>query len=117
MASIRRHERTRRVDDEARLDPALFAALFELDGVAVFEARDRGDGAAVLDIGAASARIEKDGERQPRIVGHAVAIVEHRDELLLAKSRKLHDVVVIEPAACRQAVAKGRARRKARAPL
>ena len=102
-----RHERARRVDNEAGLDPALLAPLVEFDGVTIGKRRDRGNVAAVLDIGATRARIEKDRERQPRIVRHAVAIVQNRHELLLPEPGKLDDIVVIEPAACRQAVAKG----------
>ena len=83
------------------------AALVERDCVTIGERRDGGDGAAIEDIGAAGARIEKDRERQPRIVGQAVAIVQNRGQPFLAEPRQLSDVIVIEPAACRQAIAEG----------
>ena len=102
-----RDPRTRRVDDEARFHASLLPALVERDCVTIGERRDGGDGAAIEDIGAAGARIEKNGERQPRIVGQAVAIVQNRGQPLLAEPRQLSDVIVIEPAARRQAIAEG----------
>ena len=102
-----RDPRTRGVDDEARFHASRLPALVERDCVAVGERLNGGDGAAIEDIGAAGARIEKNGERQPRVVGQAVAIVQNRGQPLLAEPRQLSDVIVIEPAACRQAVAEG----------
>ena len=67
-----------RVDDEARRDLALRPAFIEIHGVAVFRRRDRRHGAAVENIGTPAARIEENAQREPRVVGLAVVIVQHR---------------------------------------
>ena len=102
-----RDPRTCRVDDEARFDAPRLPALVERYAITIGERRDGGDGAAIEDIGAAGAGIEEDGERQPRVVGQAVAIMQNRRQSLLAEPRELGDVIVIEPAACRQAITEG----------
>ena len=90
--------------DEAGLDAALSPALVEIDAIAAGERDDGRHGAAVLDVGAARPRIEEHGKRQPRIVGHAVMVVQHGGEVFLAQPGKLSNVVVVEPAACRQSI-------------
>ena len=83
----------------------LVPALVDLDRIAILDRGDRGDGAAVHHIGAAGARIEQDGEREPRIVGLGVMIVQYRGEAVLAQMREMGDLAARQPSARSEPVA------------
>src|SRR6476660_1653996 len=94
-----------RIDDEARIDPALQPALVKLDRIAVGERLYGGDRTPVQNIGATGARIEQHGEHQARIVGLAVMIVKHSVEVLATEPRKLGDFLRLQASAWRQSIA------------